>query len=79
MGLFLVHPGKRVVEVKCPFSCRDKSFDEAVKDREFCLEEDTFLLKQNHPYYFQVQLQMKLCKVKFCDFVVWGTYGALKQ
>ena len=27
--------GEGVVEVKCPFSCRDKSFDEAVKDREF--------------------------------------------
>jgi len=36
------------VEVKYPFSFRDKSFDEAVKDRAFCLEEDTFLLKQDH-------------------------------
>ena len=71
--------GKGVVEVKFPFSCRDKSFDEAVKHREFCLEEDTFLLKQDHPYYFQVQLQMKLCQAKFCDFVVWGKDGALKQ
>jgi len=31
------------MELKCPFSCRDKSFDEAAKDRAFCLEEDTFL------------------------------------
>ena len=56
--------------MKCPFSCRDKSSNEAIKDREFCLEENTFLLKQDDLYYFQVQLQMKLCKVKYCDFVV---------
>ena len=71
--------GKGVVEVKCPFLCKDKSFAEAVKDKAFCLEEETFLLKQDHPYYFQVQLQMKLCNVKFCDFVVWGKDGTLKQ
>ena len=58
--------------MKCPFSCKDKSFDEAVKDEAFCWEKETFLLKQGHVYYFQVQLQMKMCKVKFCDFVFWG-------
>jgi len=34
--------------VKCPFSCTDKSFDEAVKDEAFCWEKETFLLKQDH-------------------------------
>jgi len=34
--------GKGVVEVKCPFSCKDKSLDEAVKDKAFCLEKETF-------------------------------------
>ena len=58
--------------MKCPFSCKDKSFDEAVKDEAFCWEKETFLLKQDHAYYFQVQLQMKMCRVKFCDFVFWG-------
>ena len=71
--------GKGVVEVKCPFSCRDISFDLAVKNKTFCLQEETFLLKQDHAYYFQVQLQMNLCKVKFCDFVVWGKNGNLTQ
>ena len=59
--------------------CKDKSFDEAVKDKAFCWEKESFLLKQEHTYYFQVQLQMKLCKVKFCDFLVWGKDGTLKQ
>ena len=71
--------GKGVVEVKCPFSCRDISFDVAAKNKTFCLQEETFLLKQDHTYYFQVQLQMYLSKVKFCDFVVWGRDGNLTQ
>ena len=37
------------------------------------------MLKQDHLYYFQMQPQMKLCKAKFYDFVVWGKDGALKQ
>ena len=36
--------GKGVVEVKCPFSCRDKPFSEAVKEKTFCLAEGTFFL-----------------------------------
>ena len=45
--------GKGVVEVKCPFSCRDKSFSEAVKEKTFCLEEGTFFLKKDHEYFFK--------------------------
>ena len=33
-------------------------------------------LKKRSCVLFQVQMQMKLCKVKFCDFVVWGKDGA---
>ena len=58
------------------FSCRDKSFSEAVNEKTFCLAEGTFFLKKDHAYFFQVQMQMKLCQVKFCDFVVWGKDGA---
>jgi len=70
--------GKGVVEVKCPFSCKDKSFCEAVKDKTFCLQED-FRLKPDHDYLYQVQMQMKLCGVKLCDFIVWGKDGILQQ
>ena len=40
------------------------------------MEEGSFFLKKDHAYFFQVQMQMKLCQVKFCDFVVWGKDGA---
>ncbi len=66
--------GNGVLEVKCPFSCKDRSFLEAIGDRNFCLEKsenDTFVLKKDHTYYYQVQLQMKMCDVHFCDFIIW--------
>ena len=28
-------------------------------------------------YYYQVQLQMKLCHMRYCDFVVWREDGEL--
>ena len=37
-------------------------------------------LKDNHQYFYQVQLQMKLCNASYCDFVVWGkNQGILVQ
>lgn len=28
-------------------------------------------LKQNHPYYFQIQGQLAITRRRWCDFVVW--------
>ena len=66
--------GCGVIEIKCPFSCRDHSFLEAIGENRFCLESSengSYILKRQHPYFYQVQLQMKMCDVKFCDFIVW--------
>ena len=42
-------------------------------DSNFCLEEVTgkMLLKHDHAYYYQMQLQMKLCQTPHSDFIVW--------
>ena len=59
---------------KCPFSCKNKAFSEAILDNpSFFLEDDSgrLVLKEDHMYYYQVQLQMKLCRVRYCDFVAW--------
>ena len=65
--------GPGVLEIKCPFRCKDSSFKEAATQGSFCLEEDgdSLHLKEDHAYYYQVQLQMKLCQVDYADFVVW--------
>ena len=32
-------------------------------------------LKRTHKYYCQVQLQIIICEVSFCDFVIWSPKG----
>ena len=65
--------GRGVLEVKHPFSCKDKTFLEATAETRFFLtkQNGTFILKRNHAYYYQIQLQMKVCGTSFGDFIVW--------
>ena len=65
--------GKGVLEIKCPYSCVDKSFMEASGEQKFFLEliDGTFHLKKDHACYFQIQMQIKLSDSLYGDFVVW--------
>ena len=65
--------GVGVVEVKCPFNCREMSFDLAADSSKFCLQRNDdgkLSLKRDHAYYYQVQLQLLLCEALYCNFVV---------
>ena len=68
--------GLGVLEIKCPFSCKNKSFTEASRDDpQFCLtnsEDSSFELKKAHAYHYQVQTQMKRTGGRYCDFDVWS-------
>ena len=67
--------GKGTLEIKCPYSCREQSFEEVAKKKTFCLKQgDTghLILKKDHDYYHQVQLQMKLCKVYLTVILLYG-------
>ena len=65
--------GSGVLEIKCPFRCKNKSFKDATTQGSFCLEEDDsgLRLKVDHAYYYQVQLQMKVYQVEYANFVLW--------
>lgn len=68
--------GKGCVEVKCPFCIKDITISEAIsKGVSICLEQslDRLTLKRNHPYWYQVQLQLGVSKLPHADFVVWTT------
>lgn len=60
--------GEVLIEVKCPFKHRLSTVRMAIeKDKDFCLainESGELELKRTHPYYFQVQLQMLVCRAK---------------
>jgi hypothetical protein len=55
--------GKSVVEVKCPYTHRnDTLWNAAITDDKFCLSaggDGILRLKNNHPYFYQVQLSME--------------------
>ena len=64
-----------IIEVKCPYVCKDKSFEEeALEKTNFCLEkkEGRLLLRRNHQYFSLVQMQLYATLAKFCNFVVWS-------
>ncbi|CAN8029964.1 unnamed protein product, partial [Ixodes persulcatus] len=44
-------------------------------DPKFCLKRvnGCLSLKHDHMYFYQVQTQMAVCNVEYCDFVVWTT------
>ena len=65
--------GKGVVEIKCPFCHRNDSIMESSHDKKFCLyrnSNNSLVLDQSHSYYYQVQTQIFICEVDYCDFVV---------
>ena len=63
--------GEGVIEIKCPFTHKHHTVSEAACiDKSFCLLPD-LSLKTGHRYYTQVQLQMRVNKVSYCDFVVY--------
>lgn len=63
--------GKGVLEVKCPF-CHKSELPEE-EDNNFCMTKESgqWRLRREHAYYYQVQLQMHVCKVSYADFIVW--------
>ena len=66
--------GCGVLEVKCPYRCKDKSFLEASKESTFFLvsKSESMALDTSHAYYYQVQAQIKLCGANFDDFIGWS-------
>ncbi|XP_077516907.1 uncharacterized protein LOC144127829 [Amblyomma americanum] len=64
--------GKGVVELKCPFSLREVDVTEMATAGS-CLEtvNGVVQLRRQHGYFYQVQTQMAVCDVQWCDFVVW--------
>lgn len=70
----LISEENAVFEVKCPFSAREKSIDEACQSKDFFLQKDEngiFTLRDSHPYMDQVQGQMYMTGTLKCFFVVY--------
>ena len=68
--------GQGILEIKCPYKYRECAPAD-IDDPSFCLVNtaDGLKLSSNHQYYTQVQMQLALCEVSYCDFVVWTPKG----
>ncbi|XP_065899160.1 uncharacterized protein [Dysidea avara] len=69
------HPKRGCLEVKCPLSCEKMLFAAACKNISgFCLVQKNgeLSLSRTHAYYYQVQTQMHVTHISWCDFVVWS-------
>lgn len=63
--------GKGCLEIKCPFSMKDKHH----LDLSWLLDSqsnNTKQLERRHPYYSQIQMQLFMFDRQFCDFFVWS-------
>lgn len=75
--------GQGLLEIKCPYKFKDVSpiVEEALNDKNYCLKKDKecVQLSLTHPYYHQVQGQMAVKQLPYCDFVCWTTCGLFVQ
>ena len=68
--------GSGCLEIKCPHKHRKQTIKGAISsDTAFCLTivDGSIALREDHPYYSQVQAQIFLTKSAYCDFAVWTT------
>ena len=64
--------GQGCGEVKCPYCLKEMDFGDYVKKPSSCLtlDENCFVLKKDHKYYYQVQQQLFATGKNYCDLVV---------
>lgn len=74
--------GTGILEIKCPFCAKDTAVKDATDTvKNFCLQNDTSgkpKLKEDHAYYYQVQMQLFVTDRSYCDFVVWTAKDELE-
>lgn len=77
---------KGVVEIKCPIVLNDKyplCLEKLKKNRinHLCYKimNNSIVLKESHKYYAEVQMQVGILCVNFCDFVIWSSVKTVTQ
>lgn len=67
--------GKGCLEIKCPYLKRNSTLNAYLerKDCPLLKKDEDFSLDSKHDYYYQVQLQMFVLNVTYCDFTLWSS------
>lgn len=68
--------GQYVVKVKCPFGIiKNVSIENLMQMKDSFMEKKNgaHCLRKDHRYYYQLQMEMALCKTRFAWFYIWST------
>ena len=71
--IFCERCGKGTLEIKCPYCHKGENITSAVSDSQFFLQKSsdgTLHLKHQHSYFYQVQTQLFVSDLEYCDFCV---------
>ena len=76
--------GKRtgILEIKCPYSGRTMTPEAAYQEiNRFysTLNNGQVTLKKKHNYHYQVQGQLAITELPWCDFIIWTPQGMSVQ
>ena len=65
--------GQGILEVQCPYSCRDIPLSEYACEQNSMLSpaQSTYALKQDYQYYYQVLCQLFVSGAQYSHFLVW--------
>ena len=68
-----LEPSVGLLEIKCPYTHCLSTVEDAASDSTFFAElsNGKVILKKDHKHYYQVQGQMALAKVPWCDFMIY--------
>jgi hypothetical protein len=79
-GIVLNTDGKLqgIIEIKCVYG--EKTWNELLQSKNFYIKENEtnnkfqkkYNLKKSHKYYYQIQGNMYIMQVEWCDLVIWG-------
>lgn len=72
---------KRLVEIKCPYKCRNiPVYDQKLKKSNvqyLKLDENGVQLSCTHSIYTQIQIQMYVTNIAFCDLFIYSPLGSV--
>lgn len=68
-----------LVEIKCPYTLRNLTPEEACQEPTFYCDllDGNPKLQRNHSYYYQIQGQLGISGMKWCDFVCFFQRGLI--
>lgn len=75
--VFILHLSAQyfLLNFQCPHTQKDETdLRLCAEQRGFCLVKDGLIVRldRRHTYYYQVQAQLHIVGVDYCDFVVWS-------